>query len=578
MMTATAKRVRLGDLLVEKGLITQVQLEEALDEQRKSGRRLGEILVESDLVSGEDISSILAEQSGIPYSRLRKSLVDPKAIALLARDKAELYEALPLFRVHNTLTVAISDPNKTFVTDAIKKLTKLDVQLVVCPREDITSLMAECYEEDELLIEDFIGKAGGSSLEFVAPEHAEAPQDISSMESESPVIDLVNQIILRALKERASDIHIEPERNLFRVRLRIDGVLYPVMRQAIELHAPVVSRLKLMANLDIAERRMPQDGRIQVHAGGRMIDLRFSSLPGIFGEKVVLRVLDRRKGLLDMSELGFGSGTLDSFRGLLRRPHGLLLVTGPTGSGKTTTLYSALSELNSTQRNIVTIEDPIEYQFELISQTQVKEEIGLTFARILRHTLRQDPDIVMVGEIRDSETAKIAVQAALTGHLVLSTMHTNDAASSVARLLEIGIEPYLLAPSLVGVLAQRLVRTICPDCSDEFAPSPAESITLGVSDPESLRLRKGGGCKKCFDSGYRGRTGVYELLPTSHELQKLILANPGIDRLRQYQAEMNMTTMGEEAVRLVLEGRTTPEETARVVFAEQFSGAAIEEI
>jgi type IV pilus assembly protein PilB len=571
MMTATAKRVRLGDLLVEKELISQEQLDEALAVQRQTGRRLGEILVEASFVSTEDISSILAAQSGMPYSRLRKSLVDPAALETVSREKAELYEALPLFRVHNTLTVAIGDPNMTFVTDALKKLTNLEVQLVVSPKEDILALIHECYEEEEALVEDFLAKSGGSGVEFVTPESAQALQDISCMESDSPVIDLVNQIILRALKERASDIHIEPERNLFRVRLRIDGVLYPVMRQAVELHAPVVSRLKLMANLDIAERRMPQDGRLQVHAGGQTIDLRFSSLPGIFGEKVVLRVLDRRKGLLDMGELGFGQETLNAFRGLLRRPHGLLLVTGPTGSGKTTTLYSALSELNSSQRNIITIEDPIEYQFELISQTQVKEEIGLTFAKILRHTLRQDPDIVMVGEIRDSETAKIAVQAALTGHLVLSTMHTNDAASSVARLLEIGIESYLLAPSLVGVLAQRLIRTVCPDCSEEFSPSPAELMTLGASEAENLHLRKGRGCKKCFDSGYRGRTGVYELLPSTHELQKLILANPGIDRVREYQAEMNMTTLGSEAARLVREGRTTPEETARVVFAEQIA-------
>jgi len=370
------------------------------------------------------------------------------------------------------------------------------------------------------------------------------------------------------VKEKASDIHVEPELKFFRVRFRIDGVLYEVMRQRHDLLAPVLSRLKLMANLDIAERRLPQDGRIQVCALGRTIDLRLSTLPGVIGEKVVLRVLDKEKGVLGLDELGFSEATLTVFRSLLGRPHGLILVTGPTGSGKTTTLYGGLKELNCIEKNIVTIEDPVEYQFEVINQNQVREDIGLTFARILKHTLRQDPDILMVGEIRDAETAQIAVQASLTGHLVLSTMHTNDSASSISRLLEIGIEPYLLAPSLIGVIGQRLVRTVCADCASPYYPTPVEREALGVPEEKKVRLQRGRGCSTCFDSGYRGRLGIYELLVGDNEFQDLLLRNPSLEEIRRYQTKNDLPTLRSEGIRLVLEGRTTLEEVARRVAAE----------
>jgi len=374
--------------------------------------------------------------------------------------------------------------------------------------------------------------------------------------------------VLKAIKERASDIHIEPEQKFVRVRFRIDGVLYEVMRQRIDLHAPIISRLKIMANLDIAERRLPQDGRIQVLAQGRTVDLRFSSLPGVLGEKVVLRVLDRVAGVQGLGELGLAPETLALFRALLHRPHGLVLVTGPTGSGKTTTLYAGLQELNSIEKNIVTIEDPVEYQFEIIAQNQVREEIGLTFARILKHTLRQDPDIVMVGEIRDAETAEIAVQAALTGHLVLSTMHTNDAPSSISRLLEMGVEAYLLASSLIGVIAQRLVRTICPDCATTYYAAPAELETLGKSGQSGLQLKRGRGCSACFDSGYRGRLGIYELMPVDREFQKMLLENPTLDQIRENLRSHSLVSLRSEGFRRVLEGRTTLEEVTRAVSME----------
>jgi type IV pilus assembly protein PilB len=553
MLKTSSKRALLGDLLVQMGHITPEQKEDALRVQ---------------LVTSDDISNVLAEQSGLTYCRLRKGLVDPRIVNMVPREKAELYEIIPLFRVHDTLTVAINEPNKTFVVDILQKMTQCRIQLVVSPAEDICQMIEESYGQGEVLVEDFVSDLGEADIELVTIDTDEHYEDITQKAGESPIINLVNQIMLKALKERASDIHIEPERKFFRVRFRIDGVLYAIMQQRIELHAPIVSRLKLMANVDIAERRLPQDGRIQVLAEGRTIDLRFSSLPGVFGEKVVLRVLDRQRGVLDLQELGFGVNTLDAFHGLLRRPNGLLLVTGPTGSGKTTSLYSALSELNSLERNIVTIEDPVEYQFDIISQTQVKEEIGLTFASILRHTLRQDPDVIMVGEIRDPETARIAVQAALTGHLVLSTLHTNDAAGSVARMLEIGIESYLLAPSLLGVVAQRLVRTLCPDCAVSYYPPAAELEALGASDKTDLQLKRGRGCTTCFDSGYRGRVGMYELLTSSHELQKLLLEKPSIDQIHDYQARLTLPTLRSEATRLVLEGRTTLEEVTRAVFVE----------
>jgi type IV pilus assembly protein PilB len=565
MSAVTARKTRLGDLLIERGRVTPAQLEEALRRQRESGQRLGEILVAMKLVTEEEIARALAERAGLPYVHLRKGLVDPRIVELVPREKAEMYEVLPLFRIHRQLAVALTDPHRVHVIDTLRKLTGCEILPVVSSSEDIRRMIGESYAEKEVEIQDLVSDVEGGELEVVSTDTAGRFEDIAEMAGESPIINLVNQVLLKAIKERASDIHIEPEQKFMRVRFRIDGVLYEVMRQRIDLHAPIVSRLKIMANLDIAERRLPQDGRIQVLAQGRTVDLRFSSLPGVLGEKVVLRVLDRTTGVRGLAELGLNPETLAFFRDLLHRPHGLVLVTGPTGSGKTTTLYAGLRELNSIEKNIVTIEDPVEYQFEIINQNQVREDIGLTFARILKHTLRQDPDIVMVGEIRDSETAEIAVQAALTGHLVLSTMHTNDAPSSISRLLEMGIEPYLLASSLIGVVAQRLVRTVCPDCATTHYATPAELQTLGQPERGSLALKRGRGCSLCFDSGYRGRLGIYELMPVDLGFQKLLLENPTLDRIREYLKGRNLASLRSEGLQRVLDGRTTLEEVARAV-------------
>jgi type IV pilus assembly protein PilB len=381
----------------------------------------------------------------------------------------------------------------------------------------------------------------------------------------SPVINLVNSIVQRAVRDGASDVHIEPSRTRCRVRFRIDGVLYEVTTLRHELHPALVSRLKVMANLDIAERRMPQDGRIQVHTQGRAVDLRFSSLPGLFGEKIVLRVLDKNQSLLDVNKLGMSDGNLASFKGLLDSSNGLILVTGPTGSGKTTSLYAALNHLNSIEKNIVTIEDPVEYQIDIVNQNEVHDKIGLSFSTILRHTLRQDPDIVMVGEIRDRETAEIAVQAALTGHLVLSTLHTNHAIGAITRMIDMGVEPYLLSSALIGVIAQRLVRTICPECLTHYVATPELMRRYGWEGEGQVRLVRGRGCPECYDSGYKGRVGIHEVLQVDEELQRLVTSNPGRDELLQYLKDRNVTTLFDDGLDHVRHGHTTIEEISRVI-------------
>jgi len=526
------------------------------------------VLVEMQVVTEDEILRCLAERAEIPFVRLRQGLVDRKIASLLPRESAALYEVLPLFRIHNRLFLAISDPYKVFVLDHVRKLTGCDVEPVMAPAADIRRLIDDTYEHQSPLFDEVIQNAEETDVQLLTTETGHTVDDIANIAAESPTINLVNLIIVRAIKERASDIHIEPERAFFRVRYRIDGVLYEVMKHRIELHAPVVSRLKIMANLDIAERRLPQDGRIGVMAQGRSVDLRFSSLPGVNGEKIVLRVLDKQACNLSLTELGLSPGTMSAFQTMLLRPHGLLLVTGPTGSGKTTTLYAGIRHLNSLETNIVTIEDPVEYQFDIVNQNQVREDIGLSFARILKHALRQDPDIVMVGEIRDAETAQIAVQAALTGHLVLSTLHTNDAASAISRLLEMRIEPYLLASSLIGVLAQRLVRTVCPECSLPFYPSPAELSALGVPEDRSIQLKRGKGCPACYDSGYRGRIGIYELLCVDRTLQSILLRTPTLDDIRRFQADQDLGTLRAEGLAKVLAGATTLDEVTRAVFVD----------
>jgi len=557
------KRKRLGEILISQNRITRDQLTQYLQLQKTTGKPLGRILVDEGVITEEELKLTLGEQLGIPHIWLRKGLVDPKIVPLLPKEKAALFKVIPMFRVNGMLTLATSDPNAIFVFDEVSKITHLQVQPVLCRADDIDEAIHTYYQQ-QVNIDEMMNSIDESEVEVVQAAPDREISELAEMAEGSPVINLTNMILLKAIRDGASDIHIEPQAGKFRIRIRIDGMLYELMSPKIEMHPLVVSRLKIMANLDIAERRIPQDGRIQVYVDGRTVDLRFSSMPGIHGEKVVLRILDRNRAILDINRLGFDQDVLERFKYFLRRPHGLILVCGPTGSGKTTTLYSAITMLNTVEKNIITIEDPVEYQLENINQNQVKDSIGLTFAKFLKHALRQDPDIVLVGEIRDRETAEIAIQASLTGHLVLSTLHTNDSPSTITRMLEMGVEPYLLSSSLIACVAQRLVRTICPECKTYYYPPREVLEELGAAQDSNLRLSRGKGCQACYDSGYKGRIAIMELLEVDGGLQNLILKNPSIDTLIGHLNEKGYHSLQKSGYRKALKGLTTIEEVKRV--------------
>jgi type IV pilus assembly protein PilB len=561
--SSTAEPMRLGELLVKNGLVSKDQMKDLLAEQSNSGKRLGQQIIDKGLASEDNVLELLAEQLDVPMVRLRAGLYDPSVVSLLDRQIATRMKVLPLFSVRGVLTIATADPQDIPTQYEIEDRLGLTVSPVLASSRDIVKNIAEAYSDTDFT-EDMVADVD-DDFEVVDTAEKDNYDAIDELASGSPVINLINSIIQRAVRDGASDIHIEPFRNLARVRFRVDGVLYEVMTPRIDLHPALVSRLKVMANLDIAERRLPQDGRIQVHTRGRKVDLRFSSLPGLHGEKVVLRVLDKNQTILDVNKLGMTKQTVNQFKGLLDRSYGLVLVTGPTGSGKTTTLYAGLNYLNSSEKNIVTVEDPVEYQLDIINQNEVKAGIGLGFAKMLRHILRQDPDIVMVGEIRDRETAQIAVQAALTGHLVLSTLHTNDGIGAITRMIDMGIEPYLLSSALLGVVAQRLVRTICPSCKTRFL-APRETAMQYHWDPDkTIHLAKGRGCPDCYDSGYKGRAGIHEIVETTSALQQLILTNPNRDQLNEYLITHKVKTLRDHGLKRVLDNITTLEEVSRVI-------------
>lgn len=556
-----AGTAKLGDILVARGVLTAAQVNEAAQLQQQTGRRMGNILLEKKWLTEGDLCQALAEQLALPFANLRAGLWDAAAVALLERDVARRLNVLPLFVVDNVLTVATSEPQAVHSIDEIRAVTGCRVRVVLAPATELAQAREDAY--------------GGTMPEFVHREIDDLalvenaiPQDytrIDEMAAASPVINLVNAVIQRAVHDHASDVHIEIARNKGRVRLRIDGILYEVLAPRAELHPAIVSRLKVMANLDIAERRLPQDGRIQVVTQGRTVDLRFSSLPGIYGEKVVLRVLDKNRSILDVDKLGMSAQAVAGFKSLLARSHGLILVTGPTGSGKTTSLYAAINHLKSIEKNIVTIEDPVEYQLDIINQNQVNEGIGLNFAKILKHVLRQDPDVIMVGEVRDRQTAEIAVQAALTGHLVLTTLHTNDTLGAVARLVEMGVDPYLLSSALIGVMAQRLVRRICPHCRTTYLAPPAAAAAWGWKGEGNLKLARGRGCPACYDSGYKGRLGIYELLQFDAELQRMVVNGSGKEAMATHLASLGHRDLYADGMARAFAGETTPEEITRVV-------------
>ena len=554
---------RLGDILVKTGAITAERLAEAMQLQKQTGRRLGQILVDKGFVGESDLLKALSEQLDVPHVALRPGLYDPAAVAMLDAEVARRLEVLPLFRVHDMLTLATADPQAVLTFDEVAARTGCRVRPVLARREEILKHLTDAGDTSFAAM-GFVSTQE-QDLEVLESQIPEDYTQIDQMAGGSPVINLVNAVIQRAIRDRASDIHIENSRARPRIRFRIDGVLYEVMNPRQELYPAIVSRLKVMANLDIAERRLPQDGRIQVATQGRTVDLRFSSLPGIFGEKVVLRVLDKSQSILDIQKLAMGEDNLARFKGLLARSHGLILVTGPTGSGKTTTLYAAINHLKSVEKNIVTIEDPVEFQLDVINQNQVNDAIGLSFARMLRHVLRQDPDIILVGEIRDRETAEIAVQAALTGHLVLSTLHTNDAVGALSRMLDMGVEPYLLASALAGVLAQRLVRRVCDGCKTAYL-APAELVAAcGLAPGTAYQFARGRGCNTCYDSGYKGRLAIHELVEIDTDLQRCIVAKAGLDELRAHAARGGMRNLHADGIDRVVARQTTPEEIARAI-------------
>ena len=565
MPRAILQKRRLGDELISQNLITEDKLGKALAMQGASGKRLGEILVEQRWIKETDLLPVLAQLLQVPYVKLNSQLYDPAVLDIINKEKSRQLSVFPLFKVRDVLLIATPSPLSIPVNDEIEDRTGCKIKAILASRKDVMSIIDEAYSETSNDISLELFDTVDDDFQVMENTRPEDYSQIDEMAEGSPVINMVNSVIQRAIRDGASDVHIEPGRKKSRIRLRIDGVLYEFSTLSAELHPALISRLKVMANLDIAERRLPQDGRIQVHTRGKQVDLRFSSLPGLFGEKVVLRVLDKNESLLDLNKLGMVDHNLQAYKRLLSKSFGLILATGPTGSGKTTSLYAALNYLNSIEKNIVTIEEPVEYQMDIINQNEVRENIGLTFDNILKHVLRQDPDIIMVGEIRDRETAEIAVQAALTGHLVLSTLHTNHAIGAISRMIDMGVEPYLLSSALIGVVGQRLLRTVCPSCKTSYIASPEIMQRYGWDERKGMKLAQGRGCPECYDSGYKGRIGIHEVLEADAQLQDLITGNPSRDDLEHYLQVSKHKSLFDDGLERVAGGFTTIEEVSRVV-------------
>ena len=566
MDTATLAPRRLGSLLIEKGYLTPSELASALTQQKQEGRKklLGEILVELEYCSEDQVVECLAAEYGVPYAKLDARLFDQKIVDILPREYVEKNLVLPLFLVRGVLTVAVSEPSNLFLIDEIRGLANVQVQIVAASTRDIRRMVTTLPNSKVFVIDDIIEDSDTTDVTLIE-EAIEDIGDVAEIAGQSPVIRLVNYIIFNAVKEGASDIHIEPAERCMRVRYRVDGRLHKALEVPQHLLNAVTSRIKIMAAMDISERRLPQDGRVHVMLERRKIDLRVSTFPATHGEKTVIRVLDTRAVSLNLEDLGFAEDVLTAFQQSIRTPNGIILVTGPTGSGKSTTLYAALNSISSMENNVCTVEDPIEYHLPLINQFQVQAKIGMTFPKALRTLLRQDPDIIMVGEIRDEETARTAIQAALTGHLVFSTLHTNDACSAITRLINMGVEPYLIGAALNAVMAQRLVRRICSKCRAKYEPARNVRKALERMGHDFTEFHKGMGCKACHNTGFKGRLGVHELLLISDEMRDAIVADPTIGNLRQLAERDGMVTLGHDGFRKVREGITTVEEIFHIV-------------
>lgn len=555
---------RLESKLVEEGLVTQQQLRNALQEKKDRGQHLGEVLLGLKLVSPDDLYEFIARHLGIPHVDLNDYSIDPKVVALFDETTARKNKMIPLFQIEDTVTVAMADPVDVFAIDQIKGIAKLKIEPVLANEEEISKTIDSFFggkEHLQGLVKEIEADDKLPQTDQVKPETLDLPQTGLG----GPVAKAVTAILDQAVKEEASDVHIEPEKDRLRVRFRIDGFLYDVSSFPGHYTQPIISRVKIMAKLDIGEKRKPQDGKIHLDAAGKKIDLRVSSYPVVYGEKIVIRILDLAKAQVKLEDLGFLPETMQEYKKLLSLPNGIILVTGPTGSGKTTTLYATLNSVNTENRHIITIEDPVEYQLESVSQGQVDPRAGMTFANALRSMLRQDPDVIMVGEIRDQETADLAIRAALTGHLVFSTLHTNDAPGAVTRLLDMGVEPNLLSSSLRGVVAQGLVRTICPRCSEVYTPEESILRDFDLTQKTDLVLKHGRGCRYCRMSGYKGRTGLYELLVLKKEVRELISSKASTNRLREVALKAGMRNMRQEGVDKALASITTLEEVHRVI-------------
>ena len=564
---------RLGDLMVKESLITAPQLVQALEHQKKSGGRLGSCLVKLGFVSDEDVTTFLSRQYGVPSINLTYFEVDPDIIRLVPEDTARRYEVVPLSRVGSSLTIAMVDPTNVFAMDDIKFMTGFNVEPVVASEGAIREAIDKFYSQSQgdalaKVMMEFT-EGGDEILELEAGEAELSADELERAAGDAPVVKLVNIILREALNRGASDIHMEPYEKEYRVRYRIDGILHNVMNPPMKMKDAIISRMKIMSKLDIAEKRLPQDGRImlrmQQNGKKKTLDFRVSVLPTMWGEKVVLRLLDKENLRLDMTKLGFEQDSLDKFEKAILKPYGMVLVTGPTGSGKTNTLYSSIARLNSPDTNILTAEDPVEFNIMGINQVQMKEQIGLNFAAALRSFLRQDPNIILVGEIRDFETAEVAIKAALTGHLVLSTLHTNDAPSTISRLMNMGIEPFLVATSVHLICAQRLVRRICANCKEENKTPVQALLDAGYTPDEAkeVKVMKGKGCDKCNSSGYKGRVGLYEVLEVNDELRELILVGASALELKKKAIENGMITLRRSGLIKVRDGQTTLEEVIR---------------
>ncbi len=561
---------RLGELLVRNKLITDVQLVKALEDQKLNGGRLGASLIKLGYVKEEGLSAFLSKQYGVPSINLNEFEVDAAVIKLIPPDVAQKYSIVPVNRAGSTLIVAMSDPSNIFAIDDIKFMTGYNVEVVVAPEKSIRDSIDKYYDQSASM-SDVLGSIDDIDLELVDEGDDVDINELAQATEDAPVVKLVNLILTDAIKRGASDIHIEPYEKSFRVRYRIDGMLYEVMKPPMKLKNAITSRIKIMSEMDIAERRLPQDGRIKIKlAGGKDMDYRVNCLPTLFGEKICLRLLDKSNLQLDMTKLGYEPAALEFFKKEIHKPFGMVLVTGPTGSGKTVSLYSALSELNKVTENISTAEDPVEFNFAGINQVQMHEDIGLNFASALRAFLRQDPDIIMIGEIRDFETAEIGVKAALTGHMVLSTLHTNDAPATINRLLNMGIEPFLVASAVNLITAQRLGRRVCSQCKEPEEIPKEMILAAGIPESEVAKTvcYKGKGCSTCNDTGYKGRVGIYQVMPMFEELRELILAGANTAEIKRESMRLGVKTMRQSALTKLQEGALSMEEVLRVTIAD----------